>query len=766
MNHHSSVSIKTVFFRGLSSAIAALVLLAASTSAQEGKTVKSIDVQYVGAQAVSADQIKARMSTRVGSTLSAAKIDDDVKNLYSSGLVENVRMLSKPVGGGIGLIVVVQTRALYGGVAFEGNTLFSNDKLEKKIDLKVNSPIDEATVQEGRTAIQEMYRKKGFPEATISYQVSAPNADGYSIVTFKINEGGRGILRSVEFVGNTVFSGSELRKAMEQKAKGFLPFGKKGRTDADSLQGDVSRIERLYLDEGYLNARVVNVSKVQVDTDSVDVIMTIDEGQAYTVAGVSILGIDSLSLGSDIQPYLTMTAGNVFSGSDLESDVKLIEDQYGMRGYVEARVSRQFQDAGPGQVNIVLQVFEGKAYRVGQIDIEGNNKTKDIVIRREIALLPGENFDTVALDATRARLQNMNYFSDVEVIPLDTSYLDEKDLLIRVTEKPTGTINFGAGFSSIDDLVGFVEVTQTNFDIGNWPSLTGGGQRFRMSLRAGTKRRDFQMSLTEPWFMGKRLALTGEVFYRDLLFLSDQYDQTQYGGDINFRKSLGEFTYGVVGYRPEMYEIDVEPGASELFQNEAGDFFKSTIGVDLVYDTRDNLFMPREGHRASFGVDYAGLGGDVDDLAYSLSVAKHVELPFDIILNGSAKYQKSDGDNIFTRQFLGGANNLRGFDFRDVGPKDPDSLEGVGGDEAWNATLEATFPLVTKIRGAVFYDVGEVSGGPDGTIGGGVNSDYGIGLRLFLLGAAPVRLDYGIPLESDAYNDGSGRFNFTIGAQF
>ena len=141
-------------------------------------------------------------------------------------------------------------------------------------------------------------------------------------------------------------------------------------------------------------------------------------------------------------------------------------------------------------------------------------------------------------------------------------------------------------------------------------------------------------------------------------------------------------------------------------------------------------------------------------------------MPFDIILNGSAKYQKSDGDNIFTRQFLGGANNLRGFDFRDVGPKDPDSLEGVGGDEAWNATLEATFPLVTKIRGAVFYDVGEVSGGPDGTIGGGVNSDYGIGLRLFLLGAAPVRLDYGIPLESDAYNDGSGRFNFTIGAQF
>ncbi len=737
-----------------------------SAQAQEGKIVKSIDVQYVGAQAVAPDQILARMSTRVGDPLSATKIDDDVKNLYSSGLVENVRMLSKPASGGVGLIVVVQTRAMYGGVAFEGNSLFPDSKLENKIDLKVNQPIDEKVIQEGRTSIQEMYRKKGFPEATISYRVSAPDSAGYSTVTFNINEGSRGALRNVEFVGNTVFSASELRKAMEQKGKGILPFGKKGRTDSESLQEDVARIEDKYLDEGYLNARVVNVSKVQVDSENVDVIMTVEEGQSYSLAGVSIVGVDSLSLEGDILPYIKMQPGNVFSGSDLKSDVKLIEDQYGMRGYVEARVDRRFQDAGPGQVNVVLQVTEGKAYRVGQVNIEGNIKTRDEVIRRELGMLPGENFDTVALAATKNRLTNMNYFSDVEVIPVDTSYLDEKDLLIRVTEKPTGTINFGAGFSSIDDLVGFMEITQTNFDIGNWPSLTGGGQRFRLSVRAGTERRDFSMSLTEPWFMGRRLALTGEVFYKDLLFLSDQYDQTVYGGAISLRKSVGEFTYGVLEYRPEIYEIDVEPGASELFQNEEGEFFKSTIGFDLVYDDRDNLFLPREGQKFSAGIDYAGLGGDVDDVAYSLSASKHIELPFDFILNGNARYQKSDGDNIFTRQFLGGANNLRGFDYRDVGPKDPDSLEGIGGDELWYASAELTFPMVPKIRGAVFYDVGEVSGGPGGTVGGGVNSDYGLGLRLFLLGGAPVRLDYGIPIQTDDFNDGSGRFNFTIGYQF
>ncbi|NNE93465.1 MAG: outer membrane protein assembly factor BamA [Verrucomicrobiales bacterium] len=768
MNYSFQAS-KSIFLRGIASlavAFAILLPIGPALQAQEGTIVKSIDVQYVGAQAVAPEQILARMSTRVGAPLSAAKIDDDVKNLYGSGLVENVRMLSKPAPGGIGLIVVVQTRALYGGVEFQGNSIFPTKKLENKIDLKVNEAIDESVIQEGRTEIQEMYRKKGFPEATISYGISAPDSAGYSIVTFKINEGGRGVLRTVEFVGNSAFSGRELTKVMEQKPKSLMPFGKKGRSDAASLQEDVARIEDHYKDHGYLNARVVNVSRVQADSENVDVVMTIDEGSPYTVAGVSVVGVEQIPYETEIAPYLKTAAGNVYSGSDQKSDVQLIEDQYGSRGFVDSRVNTQFQEAGPGMVNVIYQVSEGNAFRVGQVHIEGNTKTKDEVIRRELALLPGENYDTVKLAASKRRLRNMNYFSDVETVPLDTSYLDEKDLLIRVSEKPTGTINFGAGFSSIDDLVGFVEVTQTNFDIGNWPSLTGAGQRFRMSLRAGTERRDFQMSLTEPWFMGHRLALTGEVFYRDLLFLSDQYDQTVYGGSLSLRKSLFERVYGVLKYSAENYEIDAESGASDFFTAEEGDFFKSTIGTDIVYDSRDDLYLPTEGQRVSAGFEFAGLGGDVDDVAYSISGEKHLELPYNFILTGRGRYKASDGDHIFTRQFLGGANNLRGFDFRDVGPKDPESLEVVGGDESWFATAEVTFPLVPKIRGAVFYDVGQVSGGPSGTVGGGTNSDWGVGLRLFLLGGAPVRLDYGIPLDADEFNDSSGRFNFTIGYTF
>ncbi|MCB1077551.1 MAG: BamA/TamA family outer membrane protein, partial [Verrucomicrobiae bacterium] len=324
------------------------------------------------------------------------------------------------------------------------------------------------------------------------------------------------------------------------------------------------------------------------------------------------------------------------------------------------------------------------------------------------------------------------------------------------------------------------------------------GQRFRLGLRVGTKRRDFSLAITEPWFMGMRLALTGEVFYRDLLFLSDYYDQTEYGGALTLRKPITDFIYAQVGFRPQNVEIKVDGvatekeleksgyygyrsfsnrvppklgGASPELKEEEGEFFYNPIEADLVYDTRDNIFLPREGNRVSLGVE-AGVGGDVGAAKFSATGSHHMKMPDfgfvlgnDPILNVNGRYATvSDADHIFVREFLGGANNLRGFDYRDVGPKDQNG-EPLGGDEAWFASAEYTFLIVDKIRGAMFYDMGEVSGGP-GQFGGGMNSDWGFGLRLFMLGDAPIRLDYGIPIQTDLFNDDSGRFNFTIGYQF
>lgn len=736
--------------------------------AEEGAVVKSIDVQYVGNQTVAPERLLSHMSTRVGDKLSMTQVDEDVKSLYASGDVENVRILSDSASGGVALIVVAQTRAVYGGAQFVGNTLIETSKLENKVELKVNKPIDESVLQTAREEMQEMYRKKGFSESTVTYRIGAPTAEGYSTVIFTIDEGTQGVLRNIEFVGNSAFPASRLKEEMKQKEKGITTiFGKGGSTDAETLAQDVRAIEDFYRDNGYLNAKVANVSRLRADAKYVDVILTIDEGQTYQVDSLAINGVTVLNMQSDVLPFLKTSAGDSFAGNKLKDDIKLITDQYGSRGYADVRVNPRLEDSGSGAVRVVLDVTEGRPYKIGQVSIEGNHKTKEYVIRRELPMEPGQVYDTTKADVTERRLENMNYFSSVEVMPVDTSYLDEKDLLIRVVEKPTGTINFGAGFSSIDSLTGFFEVTQTNFDLFDWPSFTGAGQRFRLSVRAGSERKDASVSITEPWFLGQRLAFTTELYYRDLLFLSDEYDQTSYGVAFSLRKSIGEFTYLVGDYRAEQIEIDADENASPAFLAEEGEFFKSSVGTSVVRDTRDNVFLPREGNKAQVGFEFAGLGGDVDDTIFSASVAQYFQLPGDVIvsLNGEVN-QSSEGDHVFTRHFLGGANNLRGFEFRDVGPRDPVSGEVLGGNRSWNATAEVSVPVVEKIRAAAFYDLGEVSDGPIGSIESGIHSDWGIGLRLFVLGSAPVRLDYAFPLQSDGSNDDGGRFQFTMGAQF
>ncbi len=735
------------------------------------KSVRKIEVQYVGTATVSKDRILSRLSTKVGDPFSQAKVDEDIKKLYASGDVENIRILAEPQGdSGVRLIVVVQTRAMLGEVAFRGNSAIATKKLKKKVDLETGESIDMGQVQEGRTAIQEIYRKGGYPEVTVNYKVGAPNAQGFSTLTYNIDEGGKGVLRKVEFIGNEIFNAKILRKQMEQKQKGlFSMFSKKGRIDNDMMEDDVTRIEDFYQDHGYLNAQVVDVRRVRVDEKNVDLVITIEEGTMFSVGDVHIKGVRVMTAETDVSPYISAKAGETYSGQKLKNDIQMIRDLYGSQGYADARVDPQLTGGEGDIVNVTYEVTEGRKFNLGKVNIAGNQKTQDRVIRREMAVNPGEVYDTVRIDATQKRLMNLNYFSSVDVLPVDTSYIDVKDLNITVTEKPTGTVNFGAGFSSIDDLVGFIDVTQSNFDLGNWPSMTGAGQKFRMNLRYGTQRRDFLVGLTEPWFMGRRLALGGELYYRDLFFLSDYFDQSEYGGDIFLRKPVGKFAYVRGEYRIQNVEISPSNDASPAIKAEAGKYLQSMVGATLVHDTRDNLFLPRNGHKVSGGGDYSGLGGDVKTYGMDLSGSQYFDLPFDTIFSfvGSFKTVDSaggDGVPIFEREFLGGANNLRGFDYREVGPKDING-EVVGGRTSWFGTAEYTFPLIEKIRGALFYDVGAVS--VDAwDVGGDINSNYGLGLRLFILGGAPIQLDYGIPLQADEFNDSGGRFNFTIGYRF
>jgi outer membrane protein insertion porin family len=527
---------------------------------------------------------------------------------------------------------------------------------------------------------------------------------------------------------------------------------------------------------------VIQVRREPVKEDRVNLTFVIDEGKRYTVSDVALEGNKIYTL-QELTPALKTRRGYPYSATFISDDEKNVADYYGLRGYADAKVEGSVIPSGPDQVKIVYRITEGELIHVAHINISGNTRTKDYVIRREVAVAPGDEFNTVRVDATRNRLKQMGYFSQVDIRSNATGTPGYKDLDINVTEQSTGTLQLGAGFSSIDSLTGFLNYTETNFDVLGWHnSMKGAGQRFFFGIQYGIERKDAEISLTEPFFLGHRLSAGIDIFFHDLNYLSDEYDERQWGVSFPFRKPIGEHSYAEVRYTIQDMEVDdISATASPQIQAEKGTFLESKLELSLAQDTRDNLFLTRHGHKIEVGGGMVGdwLGGDVDVYTLHAAGQQYFNLPGDLILDleGAAYSVHSWGTStdpiaipIFERLFLGGANNLRGFKYRDVGPKDSTG-EPLGGDKSAYGTVELNFPIFgthdePKLRGAVFYDIGEVTGGPTPSFGGGVNSDFGFGLRVYLIPGVPIRVDVGFPMQHDQFNDHTAEFNFNLGYKF
>jgi outer membrane protein insertion porin family len=770
-------------FRTLISAIAAFAALTveprallaqapAAPAPANAPIVRSIEVQYAGASTVSKEKILANMRTRVGRPYSEQAVEEDIRNLYRTGNIDNVRIFGENQADGVKVIVVVQSKAKITEVRLNGIMKVKENRIRKEVSAKAGDVLDPASLEQDRQKIIKYYAGKGFTEVDVTYTSDVNEEMGTAVVSFNINEGGKLFVRSVNFEGNSAISRAELAKVVKTKPKGIMSiFSGGGKLNGEQLETDVAALREKYVGKGYMDVDIAS-PRIDRQEEKVDVTFVISEGPQYTVGNVTHTGAQVFTL-DEITKNAQIKTGGIYSPQAVRADVKSIQDLYGTRGYVDFQAGAT-TTPGPGNtIDVAFNMDEGAQSYVEHINITGNTRTKDKVIRREIALAPGEVYNTVRVDASKQRLMNLNYFSKVETYPADTLVPGRKDLNVLVEEKRTGSFNFGAGFSSIDNLLGFAEITQGNFDITRWPYFTGGGQKFRMRVQYGTRRKDFIVSLTEPYFMDREIAVGGSIFYREASFTSSVYDERRYGFDVTARKRLGQFLAGRVGYKLENVTIlNVDEDASQTIQDEKGTRLKSEISGGLTYDTRDSLFLTRRGERIDLSAYVAGgfLGGDTDIYGFDLEASKYFLLPWDTILtlNGevAAVSTWSGGDRvpIFDRLYLGGANNLRGFKFRDVGPKDEDG-EPIGGNTLARFTAEYTFPVVDKIRGAIFYDVGFVNAGTYDFSGGDLSSDVGIGVRLDLP-IGPVRIDYGIPMQKDKWSSDSGKFNFNIGYQF
>ena len=791
------------FFRGclpvLLPVIFAVLLHPLNAQTSAGPVIKDIVVENVGAPGISKERVLANLATKVGQPYSERAAEQDIRALYATGGVSNVRIFAEPLGDGVKVTVLLQGRPVIQEILIEGTDQIPLNRVRREIGTRVGDVVSEEKIEDDRQKIIKLYEDRNYSEIDVQYKIQEVPGNNRSKVIYSINEGPKLIVKRITFVGNESVLARDIRKVMKTKPEDFLSFfTKSGRLVSAQIEDDRAAIKTLYQNRGFADVEVSDIQTQPVQRNGVEMVVTIVEGMQYRLNSLKLEGVNVTSQ-EEVLARMKMQGGQLFTPKGMGDDLKALRDFYGSRGYVDMVAVPEVLPAGPGAVDVTYRLDEGVQSYVNLVNIQGNTRSQDRVIRRELAVKPGDVFDTTLVDVSKKRLENLNYFSKVDTAPADTIVPGRKDLNVIVDEKRTGSFNFGVGFSTIDSLLGFAELQQTNFDLFNWPNFTGGGQRFRIRGQYGLQRSDFVVALTEPWFLGQKLSVGVEGYYRNANFLSAVYNQANVGVAFQARKQLWRALSARAEYRVEQIRIyNISMGNSPdgpnsfspnsgnvvggpVIEDSAGTYTKSAFTGSLTWDTRDSLFLTRKGELVELTGFIAGgpLGGNVQDYGLSLEASKYISLPFDLIflvkgqlavVNGwggnaaSVDGGYGNGVPIFDRLYLGGANNMRGFNFRQVGPVDTRG-NPIGGDSLAYLTFELTFPIVSRVRGAVFSDMGFVNTQPNDFTSSNANADIGIGLRLDLP-IGPIRVDYGIPVVYDGWNGPPGKFNFNIGYQF
>lgn len=728
---------------------------------------------------VDLELIEAYTKTRTGMDISRDLLSADIDSLRDSGRFSYVAMDIPQLGDQLSLVYVVEPKFRIRRLSIDGANLDGNRKIRELLALEVGDLVDDATLAVKAKAVREWYQKKHYPFATLTWDLEEQPDGMTADVRIEVKEGQRARIHAINFSGNHVVDDKALRKTMLLKKRGLFSWlTGSGVYDPDKMGIDRVALRDVYMDRGFLDVSIGEPEIVPVSSSKVNVEIPVVEGEQYFIGEVSLKGV-TLFPHMELESRLRQSLSEVASVQMLNRASGMLRDYYGSRGYINTRVSYRLNPtvsrsaSGAAVVDVEFTVREGSLAYIRSIDIVGNVVTRDKVIRRELAVYPGEVVNEVKLRTSEQRLRGLQYFSFVNSTPVPTEDPEQYDVEFEVKEQNTGQFQIGAGFSSIDSLIGFVQIQKSNFDLYSWPPV-GGGQSIMFRGTLGTKRQDVELKWSDPWFLDRRLNLGTALFRRNSQFLSDEYDQQNTGGRVSLGFPVLPFTRMNLTYGLEEIRVyNVDDTASDLIKAEEGTRIKSSLSPQLRFDTRDHPLIPTRGMKSTLTGTVAGgpLGGETDIYGLEFDVTHYWPLWFDHVflihgwLSGVDAYGRSDSVPIFDRLFLGGARTLRGFDYRDVGPKD-ETGEPVGGLSGWFASAEYTIPLSAQFRLAGFYDIGMVHPEAFSVDFGDYNSDVGLGIRVDIPGF-PLRLDYAWPQEADEFNDrSSGRFQFSLGYSY
>lgn len=742
----------------------------------------TITVKFVGTANVNEQIVRANMQVREGGEFDANMLDRDLRSLYRTGLFELIEFKQEAgEANTLNLVVEVTPKYRVLAVKFEGNQKIKSNRLEKEAKTRANLALDERLVKDDSEKLREFYQKAGYNQVSVTYSIDKDRVGGFGTVIFKIKEGAKVKISEIKFAGNKSIKPGKLKGEMETKRYWMFSWlTGSGRFKDDQFEDDLDKLRDFYRELGFLDIDIPQ-DKVLFDyptPEKLVITVNVSEGRQYRVGEITFTG-NKLFTTTLLKRVSRLRTGMVFVPSKLDKDTERVEDFYGKDGYLQTnvRILRK-PNIATGNIDIEYQVQESEKFNVESIVIEGNTKTKSTVILRELVLGPGDVFSKVMMKISKLRLENTRFFEDVNVTDQETNIPGRRNMRIAVKEGRTGNLTFGAGFSSLERATLFAEVSQSNFDIFNRRSFfQGDGQKFRLRLQLGSLSSEAVLSFEEPWVFQKALALGFSIFRSSSDYNSSYYSQVETGGEIYLRKRLFELVEGRLAYTYKVVEIkDVSSSASSVIQALSGNNALSEVSFQLLRDTRDKIINTTNGNRIEINTALAGgpLGGSKINNYYSLEVRGSQFFPlFEtqtqvLALIGRGGVIQNFGDSpdvpYYSKFYLGGPTTLRGYEFRDISPRD--SLgEPVGGKSYGFFSAEYSADIVSPIRFAVFYDAGFVNRKAYDFNPGDYADNFGVGLRLFVAGA-PLSLDFGIPIKGPKDAKKGNQFNFSFGTRF
>lgn len=779
----------------------------------EERVIGSVNVNIEGKQTVSKEAVYAHIRLRKGMKFDQRALDQSIRSIYSTGFYDFVDAKRKiDVKGNLELDFTIIPKFKVSQIAFNGNKVYSGARLQKEIETYAGAPLSEVGVKRDVDKLKAFYQKKGYSLAKITYSIERNEETGVGAVIFQIDEGGDIEIQNIIFKGDPRvekqfgfwgklgrflfgkdtedFDSVDLLS--EMKTDTWIPIVShitdNGRFKEDEFQTDIEKLRKFYRDHGYLDVEIDD-SKIKFefpDADEqgdMDIVIDIVPNHQYKVGKVSfkgntIEGFDDAKLMQFVD-YFDLTEGNVFSPSQVEKLIEKIREYYGEYGYVDTivRVLRR-PNVKTGDIDMVIDVIESKMFYLESINIQGNSKTKSEVIIRELALEPGEVFDLHRMKISENRLKETRFFDEVTLSPEETNIPQRKNLKVTVKEGRTGNLTFGAGFSTVESLVATVEVTQSNFDYAHYKSyFQGAGQKFRIRGTIGLKSNQVIISFEEPWVFNRELAYGIDLYRTDSDYYSDYYSEMRLGATNYLRKRIYEKIEARLAYKLELvdiYNVDNRIRGNVIPEQDIGNRTLSQVSLSFLRDSRDSYMTPTRGTRFELIQDLAGGPFLGQTNLYRIEARAGWWIPtFEMgkqvfsIVGRTGSVQGYGGKDVpyFERFFLGGGYNMRGFKYRKVGRLDSATEEPLGGNTFAFASAEYSVEVFNPVRFAVFYDIGFVNSDSWDWDPSDYCSDFGVGLRILMMGA-PMRIDLGFPLRAGDNNDDGMQFNFSFGTVF